>query len=60
MVGCLPSLSRAIFASLMLAVLALKLHAVRASNKKAAQMGRKISVVLNLTNVLLASGQTAR
>jgi len=44
----------------MLAVLELKLHAVRASNKKAAQTGRKISVVLNLTNVLLASGQTAR
>ena len=44
----------------MLAELALKLQADMASIKKAAQTGRKRSVILNLTNVLLSSGQTAR
>jgi hypothetical protein len=44
----------------MLAELALKLHADRTSSKKPAQRGRKISVILNRTNVLLSSEQTAR
>jgi hypothetical protein len=43
----------------MLAVLALKLHALRKRTSKAAQRGRNRNVVLNLTNVLLSLEQTA-
>ena len=58
-VSCRPD-PGAIFASLMLAVLALKLHALRVRTRKAAQTGRNRNVIRTLTNVLLSSEQTAR
>jgi hypothetical protein len=44
----------------MLAELALKLHAGRMRIKTAAHTGRKRSITLHLTNVLLSLEQTAK